>query len=87
MLDTFAAAWEALAGVTTAHLTPERQQEAKEAVMAAMYPQGMARATFGTPPSSSWAVLGSAAPHKKVRADLSSQTVPWSVTSFREFPR
>jgi hypothetical protein len=29
-----------LAGVTTAHLTPERQQEAKEAVMAAMYPQG-----------------------------------------------
>jgi SAM-dependent methyltransferase len=38
--DTFAAAWEALAGVTTAHLTPERQQEAKEAVMVAMYPQG-----------------------------------------------
>jgi SAM-dependent methyltransferase len=38
--DTFAAAWEALAGVTTAHLTPERQQEAKEAVMATMYPQG-----------------------------------------------
>jgi SAM-dependent methyltransferase len=38
--DTFAAAWEALAGVTTAHLTPERQHEAKEAVMAAMYPQG-----------------------------------------------
>jgi SAM-dependent methyltransferase len=39
-LDTFAAAWDALAGVTTAHLPPERQQEAKEAVMAAMYPQG-----------------------------------------------
>ena len=38
--DTFAAAWEALAGVTTAHLPPERQQEAKGAVMAAMYPQG-----------------------------------------------
>jgi enediyne biosynthesis protein CalE5 len=38
--DTFAAAWEALAGVTTAHLTPERQHEAKEAVMAAMYSQG-----------------------------------------------
>ena len=38
--DTFAAAWEALAGVTTAYLTPERQHEAKEAVMAAMYPQG-----------------------------------------------
>jgi enediyne biosynthesis protein CalE5 len=40
VFDTFAAAWEALADVTTAHLTPERQQEAKEAVMAAMYPQG-----------------------------------------------
>jgi SAM-dependent methyltransferase len=39
-LDTFAAAWDALAGVTTAHLPPERQQEAKEAVIAAMYPQG-----------------------------------------------
>jgi SAM-dependent methyltransferase len=38
--DTFAAAWEALAGVTTAHLTPERQHEAQEAVMAAMYPHG-----------------------------------------------
>ena len=38
--DTFAAAWEALAGVTIAHLTPERQHEAKEAVIAAMYPQG-----------------------------------------------
>jgi SAM-dependent methyltransferase len=38
--DTFAAAWETLAGVTTAHLPPERQQEAKEAVLAAMYSQG-----------------------------------------------
>jgi SAM-dependent methyltransferase len=38
--DTFAAAWDALAGATTAHLPPERQQEAKTAVMAAMYPQG-----------------------------------------------
>jgi SAM-dependent methyltransferase len=38
--DTFAAAWDALAGVTTAHLPPARQQEAKAAVMAAMYPQG-----------------------------------------------
>jgi SAM-dependent methyltransferase len=38
--DTFAAAWDALAGVTTAHLPPERRQEAKAAVMAAMYPQG-----------------------------------------------
>jgi SAM-dependent methyltransferase len=38
--DTFAAAWETLAGVTTAHLTPERQHEAQEAVRAAMYPHG-----------------------------------------------
>jgi SAM-dependent methyltransferase len=38
--DTFAAAWEALAGVTTAHLPPARQQEAKEAVLATMYPHG-----------------------------------------------
>jgi SAM-dependent methyltransferase len=38
--DTFAAAWEALAGVTTAHLPSERQQEAQAAVMAAMYPHG-----------------------------------------------
>jgi len=38
--DTFAAAWEALAGVTTAHLSPEHQQEAQEALMAVMYPQG-----------------------------------------------
>lgn len=37
---SFQSAWEALAGVTTAHLPPERQQEAKEAVMAAMYPHG-----------------------------------------------
>lgn len=36
--DNFAQAWDALAGVTTAHLSPERQQEAKDAVMAAMYP-------------------------------------------------
>jgi len=38
--DTFAAAWDALAGVTTAHLPSERQQEAQAAVMAAMYPHG-----------------------------------------------
>ena len=37
---SFAEAWDALAGVTTAHLPPERQQEAKAAVMATMYPQG-----------------------------------------------
>jgi SAM-dependent methyltransferase len=38
--DSFSAAWDALAGVTTAHLPPERQQEAKAAVLAALYPQG-----------------------------------------------
>jgi SAM-dependent methyltransferase len=38
--DTFAAAWEALAGVTTAHLPPKRLQDAKAAVMAVMYPRG-----------------------------------------------
>jgi len=37
---SFQSAWEALAGVTTAHLPPERQQEAMEAVMAVMYPHG-----------------------------------------------
>jgi SAM-dependent methyltransferase len=36
----FTSAWDALAGVTTAHLVPERQQEAKNAVRAAMYPDG-----------------------------------------------
>ena len=36
----FASAWAALAGVTTAALEPERQQAAKDAVMAAMYPDG-----------------------------------------------
>lgn len=36
----FDSAWDALAGVTTAHLPPERQAEAKAAVMAAMYPHG-----------------------------------------------
>jgi SAM-dependent methyltransferase len=38
--DTCTAAWDILAGVTTAHLAPERQQEAQAAVLAAMYPQG-----------------------------------------------
>jgi SAM-dependent methyltransferase len=38
--DTFAAAWNALAGVTTAHLPSERRQEAQAVVMAAMYPDG-----------------------------------------------
>jgi SAM-dependent methyltransferase len=38
--EEFSAAWEALAGVTTAHLSVEQQQEAKEAVLAAVYPNG-----------------------------------------------
>lgn len=38
--DDFGSAWEVFAGVTTAQLAPERQQEAKEAVLAAMYPDG-----------------------------------------------
>lgn len=38
--ETFSAAWNVLAGVTTAHLPPERQQEAKAEVMATMYPHG-----------------------------------------------
>ena len=36
----FASAWDALAGVTTAQLLEERRQEAKKAVMTAMYPDG-----------------------------------------------
>jgi SAM-dependent methyltransferase len=38
--DTFELAWEVLAGVTTAKLAPERREEAKAAVQAAMWPQG-----------------------------------------------
>jgi len=38
--DDFAPAWETLAGVTIAQLAPEQQQEAKAAVMAAMWPNG-----------------------------------------------
>lgn len=38
--DDFPTAWEVLAGVTTAKLPPERQQEAKAAVMTAMWPGG-----------------------------------------------
>jgi hypothetical protein len=38
--DDFASAWDALAGVTTAHLSADQQQAAKNAVMAAMYPDG-----------------------------------------------
>lgn len=36
----FTSAWEVLAKVTTAQLAPERQQEAKAAVLAAMWPHG-----------------------------------------------
>ena len=36
----FASAWDALAGVTTAQLPPERQEEAKAAVRAKMWPTG-----------------------------------------------
>lgn len=44
--ESFGAAWSTLAGVTTAHLPPERQQEAQAAVMAAMYPRGDAPRHF-----------------------------------------
>jgi SAM-dependent methyltransferase len=37
---SFASAWDALAGVTTAHLPADRRLAAQEAVMAAMYPAG-----------------------------------------------
>jgi SAM-dependent methyltransferase len=36
----FTSAWDTLAGVTTAQLPPERQQEAKDAVMLTMFPNG-----------------------------------------------
>jgi hypothetical protein len=36
----FASAWQALAGVTTAHLPAERQGEAQQAVKDLMYPRG-----------------------------------------------
>jgi SAM-dependent methyltransferase len=36
----FASAWETLAGVTAAELPPASRREAKDAVMAAMYPNG-----------------------------------------------
>jgi SAM-dependent methyltransferase len=38
--DDFASAWDVMAGVTTAGLSPERQEEAKRAVLAAAYPNG-----------------------------------------------
>jgi hypothetical protein len=36
--DDFSSAWDVLAGVTTAQLPPERQEEAKAAVRAKMWP-------------------------------------------------
>ncbi len=39
-VDNFRLAWDVFAGVTTATLTPERRQEATDAVMAAMWPNG-----------------------------------------------
>jgi enediyne biosynthesis protein CalE5 len=38
--EDFSSAWDVLAGVTTAQLPPERQQEAKAAVRAKMWPEG-----------------------------------------------
>ncbi len=39
-VDNFTLAWDVFAGVTTATLSPERRQEAKDAVMSAMWPDG-----------------------------------------------
>ena len=44
--ESFESAWSTLAGVTVVQLSPERQQEAKAAVMAAMYPLGDAPRHF-----------------------------------------
>ena len=38
--ENFGSAWDVLAGVTTAHLAPERREESKKAVRAAMYADG-----------------------------------------------
>jgi SAM-dependent methyltransferase len=38
--EDFGSAWDVLAGVTAAQLAPERRREAKDAVLAAMYPDG-----------------------------------------------
>lgn len=38
--DDFAAAWDVMAGVTTANLAPERQQAARQMVFAEMWPSG-----------------------------------------------
>jgi len=42
----FHSAWNALAGVTTAHLPPDEQQEAQRAVLDSMYPRGDAPRHF-----------------------------------------
>ncbi len=42
----FPSAWNALAGVTTAHLPPDQQQEAQRAVMDIMYARGDAPRHF-----------------------------------------
>ncbi len=39
-IDSFAMAWDGFAGVTTASLSPERQQEARGAVFSEMWPDG-----------------------------------------------
>jgi SAM-dependent methyltransferase len=44
--DNFSSAWDVLAGVTTAQLPPERQEEAKAAVRAKMWPRGDGRRHF-----------------------------------------
>jgi hypothetical protein len=38
--DTLAVAWNALAGITTAHIPAAHQQEAQAAVIAAIYSHG-----------------------------------------------
>jgi SAM-dependent methyltransferase len=38
--DSFTATWDVMAGVTAAHLAPDRQQVAKQAVFTAMWPAG-----------------------------------------------
>jgi hypothetical protein len=40
VFEDFSSAWEVLAGVTTAQLSPERQHEAKAALRAKMWPEG-----------------------------------------------
>jgi SAM-dependent methyltransferase len=44
--DDFESAWNVLAGVTTAHIPPERRKEAKAAVRTLMWPDGDGRRHF-----------------------------------------